>query len=83
MYSRMTAFLSTLLVAYACVLAAMYLLQRNLMYLPDKAIASPQEYGLAGFEDERVTTADGLTIQLWYRAASDGFPTVLYLHGNA
>lgn len=81
--SRMMNIFFTLLFAYAFIMAAMYLLQRNLLYLPDKAIAAPQDYGLSGFEDERATTADGITVQLWHRPAADGFPTVLYLHGNA
>lgn len=83
MQSRMTTFLLTLLIAYGIVLAYLYFLQRNLIYLPDKAIAAPTEYGLEGFRDERAATADGVNIQLWHRSAADGFPTVLYLHGNA
>lgn len=81
--SRMIIFFYTLLIIYGLVLAYLYLMQRHLIYMPDKAIAAPAEYGLAGFKDVRTLTADGLHVQLWHCPAANGFPTVLYLHGNA
>jgi pimeloyl-ACP methyl ester carboxylesterase len=68
---------------YVLLLAAMFAFQRNLIYLPDTAIELPEHYGLSGFSDERTTTDDHLTVQLWYKPAASGFPTVIYYHGNA
>lgn len=80
---RMTGFLLTLLVLYGALVAFLYTYQRNLIYLPDKNIGHPLEYGLDTFEEIFVTTADDVPIQLWYHDASKGFPTVIYFHGNA
>lgn len=70
-------------IVYSALVAFLYVNQRRLMYLPDKALASAEQYGLEGFADRRVQTEDGLAIQLWHRPAAPGFPTVAYFHGNA
>jgi uncharacterized protein len=80
---RMIYFLLFVLVIYGALVTLLYIKQRQLMYLPDKQIARPEEYGLTGFSDERMKTEDGLTIQLWHRKADDGLPTIVYYHGNA
>jgi fermentation-respiration switch protein FrsA (DUF1100 family) len=79
----MTHFFLTLICLYTALVAGMYVFQRKLMYMPDKAIEAPEQYGLKGFRDLRTKTADGLSIQLWYRPATQGFPTIVYFHGNA
>ena len=76
--------LLTGLAAYALVVAAVYFLQRSLMYFPD---SSPPRLDLAGVSDMRdvtLVTADGLELLSWFRApaAMDG-ATVVYFHGNA
>lgn len=75
--------LLTALVAYLLMLCALFLFQRRLIYHPDKSIAAPQQYGLSGFEEYITHASDSVPIQLWYRPAIDGFPTVIYYHGNA
>ena len=80
---RMTSLLITILVVYAAMVALLYVAQRKLIYLPDKNIGAPTEYGLEGFSDERLKSADGLALQAWYRKAKADFPTVIYYHGNA
>jgi fermentation-respiration switch protein FrsA (DUF1100 family) len=70
-------------VVYFCVLAAMYLLQRRILFLPEKHILPPAEYGLEGFEESIGVASDGYDIQLWYKKAEAGMPTILYFHGNA
>ena len=73
----------TLLLAYLMMVGFLYGFQRHLIYHPDKNIGPPAQYGLEGFTEQFITTADGVSIQLWYRPAAPGFPTVVYFHGNA
>lgn len=72
-----------LIVAYSSLLVLLFVNQRKLLYYPDIHIESPQRYGLSGFEDIRGRAEDGTELQLWYKPAQDGFPTVAYFHGNA
>ncbi len=83
MKRRMTAFLLTLLTLYGLLVVCMYTFQRSLLYHPDKHISAPEQYGLQGFRDLRTTATDGVEVQLWYRDAAEGYPTILYYHGNA
>lgn len=73
----------TVLAAYVLMLGVLYVFQRHLIYHPDKKIAAPQQYGLSGFSEDTATASDGVPIQLWYRPAESGFPTIVYYHGNA
>lgn len=75
--------LTLLILAYAAIVAYLYFNQRHLIYLPDKNVAAPEHYKLYGFQDIDTTASDGTSIQLWYRPAQKGFPTVIYYHGNA
>ncbi|MDX2112654.1 MAG: alpha/beta hydrolase [Alphaproteobacteria bacterium] len=72
-----------LLILYAALLAGMYVFQRSLMYHPASAMGTPAQHGLTEFSEHFITTPDGETLQLWYRAAGGALPTVLYFHGNA
>ena len=83
MQKNMTNFIITMLVLYVAMVTAMAVFQRKLLYLPDTIIASPEQYGLYGFTDGFIKTADGLSIQTWYHPAKTGMPTVIYFHGNA
>lgn len=83
MPSRMVNFLLFIVVTYVSLMALMYGFQRKLMYLPDTNIASPEQYGLKGFSEHMIASADGTQIQIWFRKAEPTFPTILYFHGNA
>ena len=83
MVKNMTIFLITMLVLYVAMVAAMAVFQRKLLYLPDTIIASPEQYGLYGFTDGFIKTAEGFSIQTWYKPAKPNMPTVIYFHGNA
>lgn len=72
-----------LLVIYLTALAAMYFLQRRLMYFPQRAIESPAHYGLTDFQDVPLRSADGVALHAWYRVPNPGRPLVAYFHGNA
>jgi uncharacterized protein len=79
----MTGLFLTLAIIYAALVGLLFVFQRQIMYAPDKAIGTPEQYGLSGFSDERTMSADGISIQLWYRKSNEGFPTIVYYHGNA
>lgn len=72
-----------LLIAYGAVAAAIALFQRKLMYHPNKHINPPEAYGLKDVEDIMLRSGDGTPIQVWKHKAKDGFPTIIYFHGNA
>lgn len=72
-----------LFLCYAVLVVALFFFQRKLLYFPDRNIMPPESYGLEGFADLRATSADGTRVQLWYKAAQSGFPTIIYFHGNA
>ncbi|MCE2927672.1 MAG: alpha/beta hydrolase [Rickettsiales bacterium] len=74
-------FLSLLLI-YIAILALMFVFQRSLMYHPFAATGTPEQNGLSGFSELHAPTPDGIQIQLWYRQADRGFPTIVYFHGN-
>jgi fermentation-respiration switch protein FrsA (DUF1100 family) len=74
-------FLSALAL-YAIVALSMYLLQRSLIYRPDRARRPPSEAGLAGVREDVLTAADGARIVTWRMEAKPGKPTILYFHGN-
>ena len=75
---------------YVLMLAGLFLFQRRILYLPDRARPDLARAGVAGamrvagVVETPVSTQDGLTLLAWYLppAAPDGF-VVLYLHGNA
>jgi fermentation-respiration switch protein FrsA (DUF1100 family) len=70
-------------IAYSALVFFLYGFQRHLIYHPQKPIQPPAEYGLSSFAEDFIKSPDNETLQLWYREATDGFPTVIYFHGNA
>jgi fermentation-respiration switch protein FrsA (DUF1100 family) len=76
-------FLIAVSIIYVGIVALMAIFQRKLLYLPDRQIGAPEQYGLSGFVDSFTKTADGVSIQLWYKPAKNDMPTILYFHGNA
>jgi fermentation-respiration switch protein FrsA (DUF1100 family) len=79
----MTNLVIFLIIAYVTVLVLMYSLQRMMLYHPSKRIEAPEAYGLEGFSEYFINAADGTRLQIWYRPAQAGFPTIAYFHGNA
>lgn len=78
---KLTFFGVTLL--YATVLSAMYLMQRDLQYVPARRDPTPQEAGLSGVDRIALPTPDGETLVLWFAEPAPGRPTILFFHGNA
>ena len=71
--------------AYAAVVALVFVFQARLVYYPGigrEVTVSPQAYGLA-FEPAEIRTSDGETLHGWWVPADKARGTVLFLHGNA
>lgn len=72
------------LTVVALLVAGAWILQRRLIYFPDRSPVPPAREVIAGAEDVRLTTADGLELGAWYVPATGGDGvTVLYASGNA
>ncbi|EAQ28623.1 hypothetical protein NAP1_13528 [Erythrobacter sp. NAP1] len=64
--------------AYALVVAALFLFQSRFIYPAPNRIAPLTP----GYEEVTLETDDGLRLRAFYRAPSPGAPSVLYFHGN-
>jgi fermentation-respiration switch protein FrsA (DUF1100 family) len=67
---------------YLMLVAGLYVVQRQLLYLPDRSIPSPTASGIPEMSEVRLHTDDGLELLAWHRPASQRRATILYLHGN-
>src|SRR5579863_665454 len=72
----------TAVVGYAVLVAGLFLMQRSLLYLPDRARPELGALSTLGVRDVVVTTEDDLDLNAWYLPAPRGRPVILYLHGN-
>lgn len=70
------------LVAYAGICASMFLLQRSMMYVPDRTRVPVPMLGVPAFEESAHTTSDGERIIAWSVDPQPGKPVILYFHGN-
>lgn len=71
-------------VFYLGLLAVLYVFQRSLIYLPDRAVYSPEDAGVPEMNVVELSTKDGLSINAWYRPPTrPDLPTIVYFHGNA
>jgi fermentation-respiration switch protein FrsA (DUF1100 family) len=69
-------------VAYAAIVGALYVFQRQLLYFP--VSGRPELGALAefGVREVEVQTADGLRLLAWHYPPRDGRPVIAYFHGN-
>ncbi|MCU0894992.1 MAG: alpha/beta hydrolase [Rhodospirillales bacterium] len=67
---------------YVLVVGALYVFQRNLLFLPASHVGSPAAVGAGDMREVTLATADGLALRSWYKPASDDRPTMIYFHGN-
>ena len=72
--------------AYAVFVAAMYALQRSLMYFPARSLSTPARAGVPEMTPVTLRAADGLELAAWYGAPRDdggsARPVIVYFHGN-
>ena len=74
--------LGALAALYLLVAIALTLLQRQLIYAPNRQRPDPAEVAVSGLHEVTVTTADGLRLLAWYVPPPDGRPVIAYFHGN-
>ena len=69
---------------YLVALTLLFVMQRRLIFRPDRTHPDPERAGVPHVQPIIVETADGLTLRAWFvpPADPDGL-VVLYLHGNA
>lgn len=68
---------------YVLVVAAAWMGQRHLMYIPNATRVAPASLGLAGAVEQVLEAPDGARLVAWRAPAKNGRPTILYFHGNA
>ena len=70
-------------VGYLCGLAAMFLLQRSILFpIPQVVRTTPAAAGFPAVEEHLLTTDDGEKVIVWHHPARPGRPVILYFHGN-
>lgn len=79
---RVIDILWKLLACYCVLVAFMFVFQRALLYRPDGTRPDPAASGVAEMVRVGLSTADGLTLDAWYRAPSEGAPSLIYFQGN-
>ncbi len=75
-----------LVFAYATIVLAYYLNQRNLIFVPLRNNSTtPRQYGLTQYQDVKFKNPEGQTLDGWWIHHTDGkkHPVLLYCHGNA
>jgi fermentation-respiration switch protein FrsA (DUF1100 family) len=71
------------LAGYIVGVAALYVFQRSLLYLPQPKPVSPAAAALPEAEEVVLDTTDGERVIAWYVPPDPGRPIVIYFHGNA
>ena len=79
----MPGILTYILTIYVLFALVMYLLQDRFVFVPSTDALEPQVYGLDGVEKHIIKTQDGVAITTWWKTPEEGFPTIVYFHGNA
>jgi fermentation-respiration switch protein FrsA (DUF1100 family) len=79
-----TVAIATIAALYSVTTFALWALQRELLYHPDSRQSVPPSFYpmLAGVEELRLSTVDGVELIAWYAPAPAGRPTVVLFHGN-
>ncbi len=70
-------------VGYGGVLAALYLMQRAIMYpVPTTERTTPSAFGFPQAQELVLATADGEKVIVWHVPPRPGRPVILFFHGN-
>lgn len=71
-----------LVLLYVVLVAALYALQRHIIFRPSEGPPLLERVGQPGLAEIRLRTTDGLELMAWHLPGREGAPVVLYLHGN-
>jgi fermentation-respiration switch protein FrsA (DUF1100 family) len=74
--------LGTGIAIYILIAAALFVFQRDLLYVPDTSRPDRAQTHVAAVRDIEIATADGLRLLAWYLPPADGRPLIVYFHGN-
>jgi fermentation-respiration switch protein FrsA (DUF1100 family) len=76
--------LGLIAVCYGALLIALFVFQRNMLYLGSAERPVQSEWGASSFEEVSTRTEDGIDLLHWYSPPEDGCgPVVVVFHGNA
>jgi uncharacterized protein len=67
---------------YVGTAVVLYVTQRSLMYFPEKIHTTPAQAGLPEAAEVDLTAADGVHSRVWHVAPREGYPVIVYFHGN-
>ena len=70
------------LIVYFSLIAILLFFQNSLIYFPDPTQLTPAQAGVPDMEVVELKTEDSLTLKAWYKAPTEGRPTIVYFHGN-
>lgn len=70
------------LAVYALAVIGVAVFQRRLMYFPDRRLTHPAAVGMSGVEELKLVTDDDETLVAWHVPPREGYPLILYFHGN-
>ncbi len=80
----MKLILLTIAGVYFVLVAALYFLQRSVLYHPDRTRPEPADFGVGEMQAVTLETQDGLRLLAWWRPPGDDtLPVLLFFHGNA
>jgi len=69
---------------YITLVAALYLLQRSVLFHPDPTRPDPADFGVGEMQVVTLDTEDGLRLLAWWSPpANETLPVLLFFHGNA
>jgi fermentation-respiration switch protein FrsA (DUF1100 family) len=79
----MATLLAVVVVPYLALVAAAWLFQRHLTYLPAHDVPAPAAVGLSRVEAVSFPTADGLSLAGWFVTVAEPRATLIVFNGNA
>jgi uncharacterized protein len=69
-------------VGYCALIAFLYVTQRSMQYFPEAFRTTPAAAGMPEAEEVVLDTTDGEKLIAWHVPPREGYPVILYLHGN-
>ena len=83
MRKRMGEALFWIVTLYLAFVVVLYLMQRDMMYFPEKEKPDVAQSGVEGMQEITVKTQDGLSITGWFKSPKESQkPVILWFHGN-